>query len=1003
MKNRIITNSIRTIKNSSSRFIPLIIMSFLGVFVFAGLQETKPSMLKTLDNYLDKYNTYDVKIVSTMGLTDYDIQSLKQVENVKDLEGVNYIDTIIYDDKEEYVLNVSSLPKRVNNLNLIEGKFPDKEDEIVVEKNFLTKTSYKIGDVLEIVDDNLNYSQYKIVGTVESPLYFNSVGVSQQRGNSSIGSGKVNFYSYILKDNFNQDYYTSVYLTIDGAKDKISSSKEYEELVKLTVSKIEQIKSIQEQQRYESIYNKAKKEIDQYEKEANEKLNSVKDTLDKSKTELDYTQLQLNNNKFKLDNIKKELQTARTNLDASKIEYQNTLKMYNINESKIKDNIDILKENIQNIEEIIKNIQEDSSDYLIYKQQLLELQNQLALLEKIDNARSIIENSERQYQDSKNQYDNAYSAYLTGLSAYNQGLSNYNEGLKAYNQSKEEVTIKITEAKEELDNIEKPIWYINNRMEDSTYSDYINDTQSINNLSKIFPIVFFAVAILVSLISINRMVEDDRIEIGTLKSLGFSNHSIMLKYLLFSGIATLFGGIIGLISGAYIIPIIIFNIYSLLFTIPNFSISLDTHIILISLLIIFICVCGTTIFTVSKVLKEKPSELMRPKSPKTGKKIFLENIKLIWNNLDFSHKVTIRNLFRYKKRGLVTVVGIVGCSALMLCGFGIRDAIIDIANIQYNEIFKFDAMAYVSNLTEDSLESFLENPKITEIVEMQNISSKVNDINVYMSIVNDNTDISKVINLIDSNTKEPLTLEKGKVIITDKLSDLTNLKVGDTIEILDSNNKTYKYEISGITENHLEHFIYMDKETFTNQKEEYTPNVLYINTIELNEEESNELSKELIANDEIINVSFTNSLIDNASDMLKSLNKVVIILILLAASLSFVVLYNLSNINIQERKREISTLKVLGFYDKEVDNYVIKENVIFTIIGIIIGLFLGFFLTKVVISTVEIEKARFLHDISFGSYIATAVISFIFTLIVNKVNHIKLKKIDMISSLKSIE
>ena len=499
------------------------------------------------------------------------------------------------------------------------------------------------------------------------------------------------------------------------------------------------------------------------------------------------------------------------------------------------------------------------------------------------------------------------------------------------------------------------------------------------------------------------MVEDDRIEIGTLKSLGFSNHSIMLKYLLFSGIATLFGGIIGLISGAYIIPTIIFNIYSLLFTIPNFSISLDAHIILISLLMIFICVCGTTIFTVSKVLKEKPSELMRPKPPKTGKKIFLENINLIWNNLDFSHKVTIRNLFRYKKRGLVTVIGIAGCSALMLCGFGIRDAIIDIANIQYNEIFKFDAMAYVSNLTKDNLEKLLENPKITEIVEMQNISSKVNDINVYMSIVNDDADISKVINLIDSNTKETLTLEKGKVIITDKLSDLINLKVGDTIEILDSNNKTYKYEISGITENHLEHFIYMDKETFTNQKEEYTPNVLYINTIELNEEESNELSKELIANDEIINVSFTNSLIDNASDMLKSLNKVVIILILLAASLSFVVLYNLSNINIQERKREISTLKVLGFYDKEVDNYVIKENVIFTIVGIIIGLVLGFFLTKIVISTVEIEKARFLHDISFYSYIVTAVISFIFTLIVNKINHVKLKKIDMISSLKSIE
>lgn len=1003
MKNKIITNSIRTIKVSFSRFFPLIIMSFLGVFVFAGLQETKPSMLKTLDNYLDKQNTYDVNIISTMGLTNDDIESLNQIKNIKEIEGSNHIDTLIHDGEEEYVLKVSSLPKSINNLNLIEGKFPEKEEEIVVEKNFLTKTSYKIGDIIEILDDNLNCSQYKIVGTISSSLYFNSTGMSQQRGNTSVGSGKINFYSYIPKENFNQDYYTSIYLTIDGTKEKITSSKEYEELVDFTINEIEQIKSTQEEQRYENIYNEAKKKIEQSEKEANQKLNDIKDTLDQSKKELDDANSQLNNNKVKLDNFQKELQTAKVNLDTAKIDYQNTLKSYNIDEFQIKDNINILKQNIQTIEENIKNTEENSSDYSNYEQQLLELQSQLSLLEELDNTKNTIETIEKQYQSSKNQYDFAYNTYLSGINTYNEGLSKYNEGLKEYNKAKEETTIKINDAKKELENIEKPIWYINNRIDDSTYSEYINDTQSINNLSKIFPIVFFAVAILVSLISINRMVEDDRIEIGTLKSLGFSNHLIILKYLLFSGIATLLGGIIGLICGIYIIPTIIFNIYSLMFTVPNFSVSYDVSIISSSLLITFVCVCGTTIFTVSKVLKEKPSELMRPKSPKTGKKIFLENIKFIWNNLNFSNKVTIRNLFRYKKRGLVTIIGISGCSALMLCGFGIRDAIIDIANIQYNKIFKFDAMAYVNNLTEENLEKTLENPKITEIVEIQSISSKVNDINVYMSIVNDNNDIKKVINLIDNITKEPLTLEKDKVIITDKLSDLTNLKVGDIIEILDSNNKTYKYEISGITENHLEHFIYMNKETFTNQNEEYHPNVLYINTNKLTEGESIELSKELLANDEIINVTFTSSLIDSASNMLKSLNKVVIILILLAASLSFVVLYNLSNINIQERKREISTLKVLGFYDKEVDNYVTKENIILTIIGIIIGLFLGFFLTKVVISTVEIEKARFLHDISFNSYLITTIISFIFTLVVNKVNHINLKKIDMISSLKSVE
>jgi putative ABC transport system permease protein len=566
---------------------------------------------------------------------------------------------------------------------------------------------------------------------------------------------------------------------------------------------------------------------------------------------------------------------------------------------------------------------------------------------------------------------------------------------------------KIDEIKETQQNlrykqilIKHPTWYIYDRKDEKTYSDYIDDANSIANLSKIFPVVFFAVAVLVSLISMNRMVEEDRQEIGTLKSLGFSNATIMTKYFIFSLIATSVGGILGSAIGLTCLPTIIFEIYKILFDVPNLVLSLNLKSTLLGFFITVICVCGTTIITAYKVLREKPSELMRPKAPKGGKRVFLENIKFIWNNIKFSQKVTIRNLFRYKKRVLVTVCGIAGCTALMLCGFGIRDAITDIAEKQFNYIFKFDGTVYMSGIN-DNYEKIFDNESITSVSKTQRINTKVDDVDSYIFVSENSEELSNLINMEDVETGKIVNLETGKVIITEKLSKLAGLNVGDKISIIDVKNKTYEYEISGIVNNYIGHYIYMDKETFEQSGEEYTPNVVYINIDETANQE--ELATKLLENDEVLSVIFKDSLIKSVDDMLGSLNNVVYILIILAAALSFVVLHNLSNININERKREIATLKVLGFYDKEVDDYITKENILLTIIGIAIGLVCGYFLTKAVIGTVEIETCRFIYNIKPISYIYSAIISGIFTLIVNFMTHFKLKKINMIDSLKSIE
>ncbi len=996
-KNRILTNSLRVIKLSFPRFLSLTVISMLGVFCFAGLGATAPDMIKTLDNYLDSTNTYDIKILSTMGFTDNDISALKKIKGVNQIEGGYSKDVLIAEDDSEYVINVSSLPTDINKLKLIKGKLPSKDNEIVVEEVMLSRCNLKIGDTILLSDEAFINKEVKIVGTVDSSLYFNAIVSSSIRGNTSIGTGTINYYTFCLASNFNQDYYTNIYLTVTDALELETSKDDYNDLINQVTKRIENISNSQEKNRRDQIYNEVLDKITKEEDDGNKKFDEVAATLDSSKEDLDKAKANLNTYKNKLASTKTMLNQARASIDDAWGKYRATLSENNINEAEIDKNIEYLESEIAKINQLIE--AGSSTDEL--KGQLTNLNTKLALLKQLKSVKSEILNNEAQYNSNLNQYNTSYNSYLSSLNLYNTNYDRYLESLDTYNTERADFNEKISEAKEDLNKIDMPSWYIYDRTDYTTYAEYVDDTNSIKNLSGIFPIVFFAVSILVSLISMNRMVEDDRGEIGTLKSLGFSNKDIMIKYLLFSFLAMVIGGVLGSLLGVVIIPSLIFKIYKILFDIPNFYLGLNLNITIIGFLISFICVCGATVYTVSKVLKEKPSELMRPKAPKSGKRVCLEKISFIWDNISFSNKVTIRNLFRYKKRVIVTIVGIAGCCGLMLCGFGIKDSIMDIAGRQYGEIFKFDAMAYVNNISSNT--EIFNNSMITSTVYTNNLKVTVSDTNVNLFIANDNEELDKVVNLFNYKTKKRIKLVKGKVVITEKLASLKKLKVGDKINIVDVNNKKYQYEISDITANYFEHFIYMDRNTYEESGGVFDANVVYLNTKKLSNKDKDVLSGELLKNDEVLSVNYVSSLVEVITNMLNSLDEVVFILIVLAASLSFVVLYNLSNINIMERKREIATLKVLGFYNKEVDNYITKENIILTIIGILIGLGFGYLLTNIIITTVEIEKARFLKRICFNSYIYAAGMSFIFTLIVNIVTHFSLKKIDMIESLKSVE
>ena len=1001
-KNHIKTNSSRTIKKSFPRFLSLIVMSLLGVLVFTGLQATSPDMLNTLDRYYDKQNVYDIKIISTMGLVDEDIESLQKIKKIKEIEGSYSKDVLINDSESEYVINISSLPDNINKIELIEGHLPLNENEIVVEENFINKTNYKIGDTITINDDDFTNKELTIVGTILSPLYFNNTAVNQTRGTSTLGTGSVNYYSYIPKSNFNQEYYTSIYITIENAIEETTSKEKYLNIIEEISSQIDNIKNNQEDKRYNSIYSEALEEIEKSEKNAQEELNEVKKELDKAKKELDKAKKELTNSKKELDTFKSELTKAKKELDKSKEEYQQALKEYNIKESEIQSNIELLKNNISNIENLLPSLDKTSEEYTTYYNQLIELKKQQSNLELLNKAKTSLIKGEKEYNTNYSLYQKYLKEYNKGLSSYNKGLTEYEDGLKEYEEGKEKLSKEIADAKEELNTIKQPTWYIYNRSDNQTYASYINQTKSIKNLSLIFPLVFYAVAILVSLISMNRMVEDDRGEIGTLKSLGFSNQEIISKYIRFSLLATLIGGIIGTIIGLTAIPYLIFIIYRLLFILPNFHMGLNLKISIASILIAILCICGATIITATKVLKEKPATLMRPKAPSSGKTIIIEKIKIIWNHINFSKKITIRNIFRYKKRVMVTIIGITGCTALMLCGFGIKDSIVDITHMQYGKTFIYDGIVYTNDIKLEEIPNIFNNSMIKDYTISEQITGTLNESDITMLITDNQKELSKIINTVDKSNNK-VTLSTNEVLITDKIADIYNISKGDTITILDSNKNKYEFKVSDIVKNYIGHYIYLDKTTLEQYKE-YKPNTIFFDTYkELNIKEQEKLSSELLKNDSIINVIHSETLMNSTRDMLQSLNKIIAVLIILSASLSFVVLYNLSNINITERKREIATLKVLGFYDKEVDNYITKENLILTIIGIAFGLILGNILTYFVIGTVEMENCRFLREISLKSYIYNSIISLTFTFIVNFITHFTLKKINMIESLKSVE
>lgn len=1071
-KNRIYTTSIREMKTSFKRFCSLLIMSMLGVGVFVGIKMSSLNMIKSLDTYYDQKNVYDMKIISTLGITKDDLSVLNNVFGIN-AYGSYSRDVLTNIGEKEVVVKVMGITKDINQLDLISGRFPQNNQEIVVEENMLVCEHLNIGDKIVFLDEETFFEQTQtIVGVIKSPLYIGSD--TSSRGNTTIGSGKIDYYTYVLDHNFNLSYYTELYIQIEDAKTKVTGSKEYVDMINQVISSLTGIKNDREQKRYEEIYNKINDEITKQELEGKEKLNEVKMALDmaysklkstkktldtslktlnttsttlkNTKTKLDKTNLLLTEDKKKLDQTKVDIDLAWEQLHAELNAFGITIEDIKKMDDEIKkieipsdspyyeeimgilqnglglelkdylenpDNFDRLMKsilNIPNYEEMIKTFE-------FLKQNMDKLLEFVSAHEKMEKAEkeyneglALYENALQEYHRGYAQYTSYLREYQKGVSTYTTGLEEYNKNLRLYHvrvseyeENKALFEQEIKEAKKALDEIPESKWYIYKRSDDHSYASFLDNSQGVSNLATVFPTIFFVVSILISLISMSRMVEDDRIFIGTLKSLGFENKDIRKKYLWYSFISTIIGGVIGSFLGFFVLSKFIWDIYKLLFDVPIFQYDFHSINPILGILIALFCICGTTLLTIRKIVNEKPSDLMRPKAPEGGKRVFLEHIPFLWNRIQFSNKVTIRNLFRYKKKVFMTVGGIMGCTALMLTGFGIRDSIAGIPEKQYSQVFHFDEMAYLmKDVDRKTIDEIFDDSRISNRLGIHlDTSFRASFYDIQVFVPERKEDIKNVLDLRDVVSSSLLELEEDKIIISSKLAHFLNKKVGDILTITDGDHKEYSFMISGICENYVGHYVFMDISTYEKNIRPFDLNVVYFNIEDLKEEKA--LSTDLLKNDSVLSILSVGETIHKIDDMLTSLNSVVFILIFLSGTLSFVVLYNLAYINISERKREIATLKVLGFTDKEVDHYITKEILIFTFIGLFFGLFFGIFLTNVIMDTIEIETLTFLRHITFPSFVVTFFFILLFTWIVNRIIHYTLKKIDMISSLKSVE
>lgn len=1185
------------IRKSMGRFLSIFFIVAIGCAFFAGIRSSEPDMRYSGDAYFDRKNLMDLQVISTMGLTDEDVEAIEKLDGIEKAEAGYSVDALCTEGDNQIVMHVMSLLPSMNQVQVENGRLPEKSDECVVDADFLSKSTLKIGDRVTLssgtdkpVTDSLKEDTFTIVGSVSSPCY-----IGFQRGSTTIGSGNISAFLCVPEESFCMEVYTEIYAQVKGAEKLTAFTDQYDQRIDSVMKEVEAIKEEREKARYNEIVAEASEKLADAEKEitdaeaeqeqgkaeAQEKLTAAREKLENAQKELEQAKKELASSQAKIASSKEELEQAQKELNESsgkiaageKELNEKSIALANLKEQKdtlqgqlaaleqqkeelsgqkttleaqkrtlqegqknlldtqavLQQQISRLKaekedlnaegirlseekETLQKEYEELKSQYEASGDTEILKQveakkaqldevnakiaensakieqnktlletvesqmdpleeKLVQMKNGLeqtetalekisaglseieagqeqmqtgltqmesyissgefqlqAAREQLESGKNQILSGQRQIEDARKRIADGEEQIQAGIKQIQDGETGLADGWIEYQDGERQANaeiadgeaqiadakVQLADAKKEIEQIEKPTWYIYDRSHLPEYSGYGDNADRMKAIGEVFPLIFFLVAALISLTTMTRMVEEERTLIGTLKALGYSKKSIAAKYLGYAVLATLTGGIFGVMIGEKILPYIIITAYKIMYRhLPDVEIPYNLYYGVLACVAALLCTVAATIFSCMKELKEQAAELMRPPAPKQGKRVFLEYIPFLWKRLNFTWKSTVRNLMRYKKRFFMTIFGIGGCMGLMLVGFGLKDSISSIVPLQYEDIQLYDGNVILqSDVTmqekQEVYEALEKNSQVVATAEdlLQKITIEHDGVSkeVYLNVPENVEKFSDFVVLQDRTTKEKYQLTDKGAVLTEKMAKELGVSAGDTVTIKEENEKERTVKISQICENYMSHYLYMTPAVYKaayGKEPEY--NSIYYRTEGRTTKEAESVGEAALKLDGALSVSYTTELRQQVDDMLQSLDIVIVVLIISAGMLAFVVLYNLNNINITERKRELATLKVLGFYDKEVTEYVYRENILLTLIGSVFGMLLGKILHRFIIVTVEIDSVMFGRNINTISFVYAFLLTVVFSLFVNGVMYFKLKKINMVESLKSVE
>lgn len=830
--------------------------------------------------------------------------------------------------------------------------------------------------------------------------------------------------------------------------EKLASFTEQEEQVNSMIEQAElEIASVEEEvvksqleldelkTKIDELEAKMKEDPDSVTEEMQAQLEEWKGQWETQNAELTEMKNDLDEKKAKIEEVREELSTQREALEEGQKELEKADEQLVEKETLICEAKETLAEKRSQVENGLEEIEageatlrqekeQTEAKFESGRQQIAQAESQIrSSSARLSQVAAQIEDGKEQIRKAKEMIAQQEEELRKAEADLAAGKIDLEEAWEEYETQRadaltelDEAQDKIDEARAEVEEIEGQEWYVNDRDVLAEYTSYGENADRMRAIGEVFPELFFLVAALISLTTMTRMVEEERTQIGTLKALGYGKGAIAGKYLMYAFLATMGGSIFGVLIGEKIFPYIIIYSYQIMYThLPHIDIPYQWDYAVLATAAALACTLLATLYACYKELAAQPAELMRPPSPKEGKRILLERVPVIWKHLNFIWKSSIRNLFRYKKRFFMTIAGIGGCMALMIVGFGLRDSIMCIGTIQYQELQVYDGMVYVSSTVTDDqmgqitdslddMENMERYMKMEMTRESVSASQDENTEEVYLCVPQNKDQVDEFMTFRDRTSKETYHLSDDGVILTEKMAKTLNVSAGDSI-YLGTEGKKKEVTVTDICENYMEHYVYMTEalyEKVYGEKPEYNT-ILFELKKDSSDNEIYEAGEKLLKYDGVMNVSYTNNIEDQLNKMLESLDLVIVVLIISAGMLAFVVLYNLNNINITERRRELATLKVLGFYDMEVSSYVYRENIMLTFLSIVVGIGLGALLHRFVITTVEVDVVMFGRIVNWQSYLYSALFTIAFSLLVNWVMYYKLKKIDMVESLKSVE